>query len=278
MTCFFRCITALAAAAAMLMAQSAAAAPIWQVNPLGTGLSGAAALSVADVGGVGFVQIIPNGDASGGFQFIEHGAYQLLQPGAGTAFSGADLTVTYAVGGSGSFLNPFALRFTSGSISLYADTNRDFATDAAHYGADNGTLIARFNVFDGGIDATGLVSVKALVNAGSLLAGYLFSERGVDLAGVSGTSIELGIFNQTTDPDPLLVAEIVCGLAGYAGPGCDGAPGEFANSPLAFTVRDGGFASVIASVPEPGSIVLLLAGLVMLAGVAPGSCHRREVH
>lgn len=277
MTCFFRYITAFAAAAALFTTQGAAAAPIWQANPLGTGLSGATSLSVADVGGVGFVQIIPNGDASGGFQFIEHGAYQLLQPGTGTAFSGADLTVTYAVGGSGSFLAPFALRFTTGSISLYADTTHDFATDTAHYGADNGTVIARFNVFDGGIDATGLVRVKALVDAGSLLAGYLFSERGVDLAGVSETSIELGILNQTTAPDPLLVAEVVCGLAGYTGAGCDGTPTEFANSPLAFTVRDGGFASVIASVPEPASVVLLLSGLILLACSTPSPSRRREM-
>ena len=265
MTCYFRHMAALAASAVLFVAQSVSAAPIWQVNPLGTGASSAIPLSVASVGGVGFVQIIPNADASNGFQFIEHGAYQLQQPGTGAEFSGADLTVTYTVGGSGNFLDPFALRFTSGSIGLYADTTHDFATDTAHYGADNGTLIARFSVFDGGINTTGLVSVRALVDTGSLMAGYLFSENGVDLATDSGISMELGVFNQTTDPDPLLVAEIVCGLAGYAGAGCGGTPAEFMNSPLAFTVKDGGFATVIASVPEPGSLALLLSGLIMLA-------------
>lgn len=276
MTRFSRFIAALAVSAPLFVAQGAAATPTWQVNPLGTGLNGATSLSVADVGGVGFVQIIPGADASGSFQFIEHGAYQLLQPGTGTPFSGADLTVSYTVSGNGNFQTPLALTFSAGSISLFSDAARDFATDAAHYGADNGTLVARFNVFGGGIDASGLVSVKALIETGSLLAGYLFSGSGADLANAPGTSIELGVFNQTTAPDPLLVSEIVCGLAGYTGAGCDGTSAEFANSRLAFTVRDGGFATVIAAVPEPGSIALLLSGLIVLAGSTPSSRHRRE--
>lgn len=264
MTRFSRLLIPFAASASLLITHGAAAAPVWQINPLGTGASGATTLSAADVGGVGFVQVIPDAEHPGAFQFIERGAYQLLQPGTGTAFSGADLTVSYTASGIGSFLDPTALRFTMGTINLYSDTTYDFGTTTAHYGADNGTPIARFNVFDGGINALGLVSVKAIVEAGSVLAGYLFSEGGADLANSPATWINLGVFNQTTDPDPLLVSEIVCGLVAYAGPGCDGTPTEFANSPLAFTVRDGGFAAVISAVPEPGTIALVLAGLAML--------------
>jgi len=278
MTRFTKFIATLAASTTLFAAQGASAAPTWQVNPLGTGPTGAINTSVLDVGGVGFVQIIPSADASGSFQFVEHGAYQLLQPGTGTAFPGADLTVSYSVSGVGSFLDPLALKFTAGSINMFSDINHDFGSDAAHYGADNGTLIARFNVFGGGIDATGLVSVKALIDAGSMLPGYLFSGSGVDLAGSAETSIELGVFNQTTAPDPLLVSEIVCGLAGHTGAGCNDSPAEFVNSPLAFTVRDGGFAAVIAAVPEPETLVLLLSGLIGLRLTVPRPRRGREVH
>lgn len=258
---FSRFLAPLAASLALLATQ-ASAAPVWQINPSGTGLGGAIPLSVAEAGGVGFVQVTPS--AFGSFQFVEHGAYQLLQPGTGTAFPAADMTVTYRVSGVGSFLDPTALQFSSGTISLFADAAHDFGTDAAHYGADNGTQIARFNIFGGGATPTGLVTMRALIEAGSLLAGYLFSADGQDLANSPGTSIELGVFNQIISPDALLVSEIVCGLAGYTGPGCDGSPGGFANSPFAFTVRDGGFVSVIAAVPEPGTILLLLTGVAIL--------------
>jgi len=271
-SCVSRLIVGILGAASLFVAQGAAATPAWQINPQGTGAAGAQSLSQVDVGGAGFVQIIPGTTDPTSYQFVENGAYQLLSPGTGTAFSGSDLTVSYSVLGSGSFLNPLALQFTSGTISLYADANYDFGTDAGNFGADNGTLIALFNIFAGGVDSnTGLVTVTAALETGSLLAGYLFSADGTDLASTTGTTIELSVYNQLTNPDPLIVSEIVCGLAGYGGAGCDGTSSTFSNSALAFTVRDGGFASVIANVPEPATILLVLAGLLMAACSTRGS-------
>jgi hypothetical protein len=50
-------------------------------------------------------------------------------------------------------------------------------------------------------------------------------------------------------------------MSGYGGPGCDGT--AFVNSPLAYTVSDGGGVSLTA-VPEPASLALLGIGLAMI--------------
>lgn len=245
-------------------AHNAHALPQWKINPEGSGLGGAQAVSSLPVGGVGFVQIIPDAIDPTAFQFVEHGAYQLLQPGTSSAFSGRDLTVSYSVMGSGSFLNPLALHFSSGAIELYSDTAYDFATNATHYGVDNGTLVGKFSVYDGNLASSGLVTVRATLDTGTLLPGYLFAGNGTDLAGATNTSMELGIFNEVANPDANLVSGIVCGLANYAGAGCNGSPIPFFNTPLAYTVRDGGYASITSSVPEPASLSMFLAGLCVL--------------
>lgn len=244
--------------------QSAHALPQWKINPEGSGLDGAQNVSSLPVGGVGFVQIIPDAIDPTTFQIVEYGAYQLLQPGTNAAFSEKDLTVSYSVMGSGSFLNPLALHFSSGAIELFSDTTYDFATNATHYGVDNGTLVGKFSVYDGNLASSGLVTVRATLDAGSLLPGYLFAGNGTDLAGATNTSMELGIFNEVANPDANLVSGIVCGLANFAGPGCDGSPIPFFNTPLAYTVRDGGYASITSSVPEPASLSMFLAGLCVL--------------
>lgn len=242
-------------------AHTAQAAPEWQINTSGLGLTGATAVSEVQVGGVGFIQLQPLSETK--FSFIEHGAYRLAMPGT------QEITVTYSVGGSGLFANPFALHFNSGSINLFADPNFDFATDASTYGADNGTFLGSFSIFDGGVTQTGMVKLSARLDMGSLLSGYFFDADGKDLANAGNVLMQLGVFNETTTPDALLVSEIVCGLSGYAGPGCDGTP--YANSPMAFTVRDGGMVS-LAAVPEPGTSALLVAGL----GLIPFAMRRRR--
>lgn len=244
-----------------IAAQAAWAAPVWQFNPAGSGPGDATSLSSLAVGGVGFVQIIPDANNPTTFTFLEQGAYQALQADGVTPFGSRDLTITYSVMGTGSFLNPTALQFSSGNISLFSDGVFDFASTAGNYGADNGAALARFKVVGGGLDSSGLVSVNAAMVTGSLLPGYLFAADGSDLATYSSVLMNLGVFNQPTNPDSLLVSEIVCGLSTYPGPGCDGTP--FANSPLAFVVRDGGFVSVSA-VPEPDVLGLSAAGLGLL--------------
>lgn len=245
----------------LLMLPTAQAAVSWQINPAGTGAADATTVSAIDVGGSGFVQILPNADGS--FTFVEHGAYQALQSDRLTPFGSQDITVTYSVTGTGSFVDPLALRFTTGSIDLYADPTFDFGTAAGTYGADNGTHIARFDIFGGGATPTGMVSLSARLTAGSLARGYFFTAGGDDLADTARPILTLGIYNEPVlVPDSLLVSEIACSMAAYGGPGCNGTP--YAYSPFAFAVHDGGFASITA-VPEPATGALLLAGLGLLS-------------
>lgn len=243
-------------------AQSALAADGWQINPLGSGASGASAVSTLNVGGVGFVQMLPDAINPGIFTFIEHGAYQAFSPGSSSPFAGNEITVSYSVSGSGSFLDPSALRLTAGKIELFSDSNRDFGSMATNYGADNGIHIASFDVTYGyPANSQGLVVVNAVGVAGSFAAGYLFNSAGTDLATLSNIQLQLTLFNQQIDADGPMIAGVACGLA----KACP--EGKFAPSPLAFTVQDSGSVS-ISAVPEPESAAMLLTGLGLLAGVA----------
>ncbi|HSF71911.1 MAG TPA: hypothetical protein VLA25_06435, partial [Methylotenera sp.] len=181
----------LGALAIAVSAQSAFAASAWQINPLGSGLAGASSVSAINVGGVGFVQLLPNGYDSPLFTFIEHGVYRALNADGTAPFGANDLTVTYSVSGIGNFYDASALHLNSGSINLYADPNFDFGSDAATYGADNGTKIASFDIFSGYVTDSGLVTVNAKGVAGGIASGYLFNADGADLAALSNVQLQL---------------------------------------------------------------------------------------
>lgn len=243
-------------------AQSALAAADWQINPLGSGVGGASAVSSLDTGGVGFVQIRPDGLLSSTFSFIEHGAYQVYAPGSSLPFDGHEITVTYSVSGTGNFLDPGAMRMSAGQIDVYSDAGRDYGTLASHYGTDNGTRIASFSLNNGYVaNSDGQVIVNATAVAGSFAQGYLFNAAGTDLATLPGARLQLALFNQPIIPDGAIMSGVVCGLAQACS---NGLP---TLSPLAFTVRDSGSVS-ISAVPEPESAAMWLAGLGLIGAIA----------
>ncbi|NTV68744.1 MAG: flocculation-associated PEP-CTERM protein PepA [Azonexaceae bacterium] len=242
--------------------QSALAAEPWQINPLGSGTSGASTVSALDVSGIGFVQMQPDANVPELFNFIEHGAYQALSFGSSSPSAGNEITVSYSVSGSGSSVDPGALRLTAGRIDLYSDSSRDFGSMAPNYGADNGTHIASFNVSYGYVaNSQGMVVVNATGVAGSFASGYLFNSAGADLATLSNVQLQLSLFNQPITPDGPMIAGVVCGIAAAC------PEGNFSPSPLAFTVQDRGAVS-ISAVPEPESSAMFLAGLGLLTVVA----------
>nr|MBL8411036.1 flocculation-associated PEP-CTERM protein PepA [Dechloromonas sp.] len=244
--------------------QTAQAAPAWQINTNGSGLPGATPIAAnANVSGVGFVQAGPNPANQSQYVFVEHGAYQLLNSSANGPFGGKDITVVYSV--SGNLSAQMAPSFSNGNIKLFADSNLDFGSAAGNYGADNGTLLASFSVTGGGAVSNTAVALQAHLDPNSLLRGYLFDAYGNDMADARGVILDLIVNNQMGNPDNLQVSEIVCGLAGYTGAGCNNTP--FSNMyPFAYFVEDGGTVALTA-VPEPGSMALLgvaLGGLSLI--------------
>ncbi|ANQ86608.1 hypothetical protein dqs_3591 [Azoarcus olearius] len=252
----------LAALALTAIAPVAQAAPVWMVNPEGTGAAGASALQTLGVAGVGFVQLTPDAANPANFTFVEYGAYRAVKGDGTTPYGSNDLTIRYTVSGSGSFLNPASIGFSSGSVEIYSDAAFDYGTSNGTYGADNGTLIAKLSVVGGNTDTTtGAVTISAGVIPGSMLAGYFFDAAGNDLAGFARVLFSMNLRNQFAAPEPLLVSEIVCEMAGHTGAGCDGTP--FLPTQFAFLVRDSGFATVQV-VPEPpaGGLALAAVGLL----------------
>ncbi|MBR0567908.1 flocculation-associated PEP-CTERM protein PepA [Azoarcus sp. L1K30] len=249
-----------------MLAQAALAAPVFQINTDGSGLAGATSIASLNVTGVGFVQTSPDANAPYLFRFSESGAYRALNEAGTGAFGSRDLTITYTTSGTGSFLDPGALTFDAGIINVYSDAAFDFGTATANYGANNGTLIATFDIFGGGPGAGGLVKVIARARAGSMLDGYFFDADGRDMSTAANTEMTLSVFNQMVNPDQMMISEVICGLADYKGPGCDGTP--FFNSQLAFAVQDGGSAS-LSTVPEPPPLTLLGLSLATLALMRP---------
>lgn len=246
-------------------AQSALAADDWQINALGSGANGASAVSSLNFTGVGFIEMVPVMDSSEAFTFIEHGAYQVFSPGGYSPFAGNEITVTYSVLGTGSFLDPSALRLTSGQVNLFSDSNQDFGSMAPNYGADNGTRIASFSISNGYVADVGdnqqMVVVDAVGVAGSFTSGYLFNSAGTDMATLSNVQLQLALFNQPIIPDAQMIAGVVCGIAGAC------PEGVVSLSQLSFVAQDVGAVS-ISAVPEPASSAMFLAGLGLLAAVA----------
>jgi len=282
---FLKKLTA-AAAVAMTLAGGANAATVlnnWVFNPTGGGFaSGQRVNEYLDVNGNSFIQLNPTGETS--FSFTEHGVFNIAQADSNGKlfpinYPGGNITATFEATGSGSFGGAFS--FSGGTIRMYQNsTNGQYATSAGIYGADLGDQIAEFSVMAGGggtVDASGSptnngqITVFASADRGNLDAGYFFRENGTDLSTESILAFAFTNANTVGNPDALLVNEVACQYANYAGNGCNGQ--RYANTPGAFFVSNNGQLKLgegetpPGEVPEPGSLALFgiaLAG----AGIA----------
>jgi hypothetical protein len=143
-----------AAAVALSFAGAAHAGPVlndWKFNPLGTGVSNASNVhEYLDVVGNAFIQLTATGANS--FSFKETAVFYV--PGIdGTPFDtemypngNANITATFTAFGTGSFNGAFT--FAGGTINLYQDNAANYGSTAGFYGANDGKLIASFDVLN----------------------------------------------------------------------------------------------------------------------------------
>lgn len=243
----------------------------WYFNPAGTGFAGAQQVNeYLDINGNAFIQLAPTGPNT--FSFQEFGVFNSVQADSnGQLFPlnyGQNITAVFNASGTGVFGGAFS--FSSGSFSVYADPNNNYGTASptSIYGANDGTKIAEFEVFGGGglVDASGLpiangqITLFARLVDGSMASGYFFDPSGNDIS--LGTVLAFAFTNANTvgSPSAVMVSEIICEGAGFAGPGCDGMNPYANNAPQYFFVSNNGQFKL--AIPEPGSLALL--GVAML--------------
>lgn len=269
-----------AAAVALSMTGAAHADDVlqnWVFNPVGGGYSsGQTVQEYLDVNGNAFIQLAATG--SNTFSFQENAVFNIVQADSSgqlfpVNYPGGNITATFAATGTGTFNGAF--QFSGGTINIYQDLANDYTSTNGIYGADNGKLIASFDVLMGGggnVDASGnpisngQVTVYAKANAGDLASGYFFRENGQDLSSEDILAFAFTNANGISNMTQNLVSEVACQFGGYTGPGCTTGT-TYANVPGQnfFVSNNGQFK--LAEVPEPGSLALF--GIAMLgAGVA----------
>jgi hypothetical protein len=222
--------------------------------------------SYLTISGLGYIENTPT---TSGLEFKEWAVFQALANNYGKTiqdvFPGYQLTGSlYGFG----VVETNAFSFNGGSLDIYVDSPRVYSdTSNDFYGAEVGTKIASFDLVSGGgtvnADTTPSGSVDAQFVSSFLLPGYFFDPYGNDIALESYPIEWLFAMSNTTasyETGGAVSALFKAALLDTFGIiATDSVPRSF------FVSNSGEF--TIGVVPEPGTFILLGAGLLGLAAI-----------
>ncbi|MHB1186276.1 PEP-CTERM sorting domain-containing protein [Thiobacillus sp.] len=288
-------VSAIFAASMLPLTASAAFLNNWTFDITGSGNTTA---NVADDGvtfvneyldiiGVSYVDLdLANPNPNGSVPFQDVGTFNTVGADAGAnAFDNFKASTlyesTFKFELSGDVSLPGNIDFNAYTAGDYvewwvgssATATKDYGSTTGIFGADNGTLIGKFqlNFGTGTVGITGVPNglITIILEPTTLLAGYFFDTNGVDLStlvdGVTGNGPLFGFVTTNASLNDAVNAtvnsEIVQQLAGDASltPNPDGIT-YGSDAPDRFVVGNNG--QYRWSVPEPGMIALLGMGLL----------------
>lgn len=266
-------LTKALAVASMVLTSAAANAEVflqnWKLDADGAGGAGAAVVVSEFMDLIGASYIETTGTPYPNFTFKDAGAFRVAGlDGTSAAPTSAQITGIFAGTGTGTLGG--AINFdTTSTFAMYSDTVFDFGSATGTFGADNGTPIGTFDLVlgFGAVNPSGIPNGELTLKfvATSLAAGYFFDAGGVDLSTKVADGLLFGFVTTNASFTSNPTATVVSEIAGELYAGLFGAPANTNTPPGDFYVSNNG--QYRWSVPEPGSLALIGAGLMGAFGI-----------
>ena len=182
--------------------------------------------------------------------------------------------ITLVMNTTGSYVRGISglneLTFLTGTLNMYLDASLNYGSTAGLFGADDGTLIASFDLMNGsGLMDYRIANPDGRTNiefgATYLIPGYWFDPSGSDMSLSGNVPLIVGLTDSNNqvirNASPTAKTELTStGLIWTA-------QGDLDNY-TTFLSTNGSFAPAPSPVPEPATMLLLGLGLIGIAGLS----------